>query len=345
MSISEYIKNLTRLSGISGFEHNVSGYLIGHLNSVCDDVTTDVLGNVIACKKSKKSGGKVMIEAHMDEIGMLVKAIDDDGFLLVSPVGGIDVRILPGSCVKVHGKEEYLGVVGAKPPHMMSDDEYTKVIDFEKIFVDVGMSKDEAIEAIGIGAMVTFDAEPTVLGKDYISSKCLDDRASVAVLLDCLDKLKNTDLGYDLYICACVQEEVGLRGSVTCSYAVNPDFAIAIDVTHATTPDESKGTFKCGVGPVVCVGPNIHDNLADNFKKVLKSEDISFETEVEGGNTGTDAWSIQTAREGIPTMLISLPLKYMHTPIETLSLKDCEKTSQALVTFLKSFEKTEDVLC
>jgi len=255
------------------------------------------------------------------------------------------VRILPGSCVKVHGKDVYLGVVGAKPPHMMSKDEYSKVIDFDKIYVDVGMSKDEAIDSIGIGAMVTFDAEPTCLQNGFISSKCMDDRASVAVLLDCLDKLKDVDLGYDLYFCACVQEEVGLRGSVTCAYAVNPDFAIAIDVTHATTPDESKLTFKCGSGPVVCLGPNIHSCLVENFIDVINRENISYEIEVEGGNTGTDAWSIQTAREGIPTMLISLPLKYMHTPIETLSITDCEKTSDSLVAFLKSFERTEDVLC
>ena len=345
MSISKYIEILTKLNGISGFEHNVSDYLLKHLSKVSDEVKTDALGNVIACKKSKKPNGKVMIEAHIDEIGMLVKAIDDDGFLLVSPVGGIDVRILPASCVKVHGNREYLGVVGAKPPHMMSADEYAKVIDFEQIYIDVGMSKEEAQTNIGVGAMVTFDANPTYLQNEFVSAKCMDDRASVAILLDCLDKLNGIDLGYDLYFCACVQEEVGLRGSVTAAYSVNPDFAIAMDVTHATTPDESKGTFKCGVGPVICLGPNIHDTLVNKFIKVMKKEDISYEIEVEGGNTGTDAWSIQTAREGIPTMLISLPLKYMHTPIETLSISDCEKTSHSLVTFLKSFSKTEDVLC
>ncbi len=345
MSISKYIEKLTCLDGVSGFEHNISAFLVNYLKSICDDVTIDALGNVIACKKSKKSGGKVMLEAHIDEIGMLVSAIDDDGFLLVSPVGGIDVRILPASCVKVHGKEKYLGVVGAKPPHMMSSDEYAKVIDFEQIYIDVGMSKEEAQANIGVGAMVTFDASPTHLQNDFMASKCMDDRASVATILDCLDKLKGIELGYDLYICACVQEEVGLRGSVTCAYSVNPDFAIAIDVTHATTPDESKGTFKCGVGPVICLGPNIHDTLVNNFIDTMKRSNISYEIEVEGGNTGTDAWSIQTAREGIPTMLISLPLKYMHTPIETISISDCEKTSHSLVTFLKSFEKTEDVLC
>ncbi|MBR2404868.1 MAG: M42 family peptidase, partial [Clostridia bacterium] len=252
---------------------------------------------------------------------------------------------LPASEVVVHGKKDYLGIVGAKPPHMMTSDEYSKTLDFTQLYVDVGMTKEQAEECIGIGAYVTFKGEYCQLQGDHVASKAMDDRASLAVLFDCADKLADCSLGYDLYICACVQEEVGLRGARTAAYSINPDLAIAIDVTHATTPDESKGTFKCGSGPVVCLGPNIHNALVNHFIDILKRDDVSYEIEVEGGNTGTDAWSIQTAREGIPTMLISLAVKYMHTPIETISLADCIKTSDALVSFLKSFEKTEDVLC
>lgn len=345
MSISQYIKTLSLLNGISGFEHNVSDFVANHFKGKGFEVTTDSMGNVIACKKLGEGHGKVMLEAHVDEIGMLVKSIDKNGFLFLSPVGGFDPRILPASEVVVHGKKDYLGIVGAKPPHMMSADEYSKTLDFAQLYVDVGMTKEQADDQIGIGAYVTFKGEYCKLHGDYVASKAMDDRASLAVLLDCADKLADASLGYDLYICACVQEEVGMRGALTAAYAINPDLAIAIDVTHATTPDESKGTFKCGCGPVVCLGPNIHNALVNHFIDILKREGVSYEIEVEGGNTGTDAWSIQTAREGIPTMLLSLALKYMHTPIETLSLADCVQTSDALVSFLKSFEKTEDVLC
>lgn len=345
MNIKNYIKTLTSLSGVSGFEYRVSDFLVDHLKNYCTQVNTDSLGNVIACKKSAKGNGKVMLEAHIDEIGMIVKSIDENGFLLVSPIGGIDPRTLLANTVIVHGKNDYVGIIGAKPPHMMSADEYAKVIDFKQLYIDVGMTKEQAEHELPVGSVICFESGVTELLDGHISSKCLDDRAAVAILLDCIDKLSGIDLGYDLYVCACVQEEVGLRGSVTAAYEVNPDFAVAIDVTHAATPDESKGTFKCGCGPVVCVGPNIHPILAENFVKHLKASSISYEIEVEGGNTGTDAWSIQTAREGIPTMLLSLPLKYMHTPVETMSLHDCEQISLSLSGFLKSFERTEDALC
>ncbi len=345
MSISDYIKKLTELNGISGYENDIGDYLFELFSSKFDDVYRDNMGNVIALKKSKTGNGKVMLEAHIDEIGFLVKSIDENGFLLVSPVGGIDPRIMLSSSVIVHGKSKYTGIVGAKPPHMMMSKDYCEVVGFDKMYIDVGMSYDEAMENIGIGAMITFDSEYMSLKNGYAYSKCMDDRASLAVLIDCADKLMNTDLGYNLYLCACVQEEVGLRGSLTAAYCVNPDMAIAMDVTHAKTPDESKVGITCGSGPCVCVGPNIHPSLVSAFEKAAKSIDVSYEIEVEGGNTGTDAWSIQTSREGIPTLLISLPLKYMHTPVETIQLDDCEKTSDALCEFLKSFDKTEDILC
>ena len=345
MSITKYMDELTQLHGISGFENGISDYLVELFSSKFDNVYKDNLGNVIALKKSKTGNGKVMLEAHIDEIGFLVKSIDENGFLLISPVGGIDPRIMLSSSVIVHGKTKYTGVVGAKPPHMMMSNEYSEVVGFDKMYIDVGMSYDEAVDNIGIGAMVTFDSKLEFLKNNYAYSKCMDDRASLAVLIDCVDKLQNTELGYNLYLCACVQEEVGLRGSLTAAYSVNPDIAIAMDVTHAKTPDESKVNIKCGSGPSVCVGPNIHPSLVYAFEKSAKSIDISYEIEVEGGNTGTDAWSIQTSREGIPTLLISLPLKYMHTPVETVLLDDCEKTSNALCEFLKSFDKTEDILC
>ncbi len=345
MNMIDEIKKISSLSAVSGFEQNVSDYLTERFKKLCDDVKIDSLGNVIALKKSKSGSGRVMLEAHIDEIGMIVKSIDENGFLLISPIGGIDPRILYGNTVVVHGVKDFIGVIGAKPPHVMTSEDYSDIVGFDKLYVDVGMNLTEAKENVPVGSVITFDSVTTELKNGYVASKSLDDRASVVILLDVLEKLKDTPLDFDLYVCACVQEEVGLRGSVVAAHSVNPDMAIAIDVTHATTPDESKNTFKCGCGPVVCKGPNIHKAMCKKFIECLDKASIPYEIEVEGGNTGTDAWSIQTAREGIPTLLLSVPLKYMHTPIETLCIEDCKNVSEAITVFLKSFERTGDILC
>ncbi len=346
MSIINDIKTLSHANGISGFEKGVAQYLKDELALYFNEVYTDNLGNVIALKKSANPCGKVMLEAHMDEIGLMVKKINEDGFLEVVPVGGIDPRILPGNIVTVHSNgNEFKGVIGAKPPHMMNADEYSEVLGFDKLFIDAGFDYDYASDNITIGATVTFDGEFCELKNNMLASKCMDDRASVAVLLDVARKISKTEFDFDVYITICVQEEVGLRGSAVAAYTVNPDFAIAIDVTHAKTPDESKVDISCGKGFAICKGPNIHPSLVSAFESFLIKEKIPYETEIEGGNTGTDAWAIQTAREGIPVMLLSLPLKYMHTPVEALCLDDCKALSGAIYKFLKSFKRTEDVLC
>ncbi len=345
MNLVKRIEELCKLCGVSGFEHNLSVYLENKLKELNLKIYSDSMGNIIGVKKSKIGSGKVMLEAHIDEIGLMVKSIDKNGFLLVVPVGGIDSRILCGSSVIVHGQKDYVGVIGAKPPHLMDKEEYDEILGFENLYIDVGMTREDAVANIPLGTTVTFHSDFVQLKGSQCFSKAMDDRAAVAVLLECIDKMKDTELGYDLYICFSVQEEVGMRGANIVSYSVNPDIAIAIDVTHASTPDEPKGTFKCGVGPVICKGPNIHKSVCERFIKVLQREQIPFEIEVEGGNTGTDAWAIQTAKAGIPTMLVSLPLKYMHTPVETLSITDCEHTVEALCAFLKSFDRTEGVLC
>ncbi len=347
MSLLENIRLLSKASAVSGFEKGIANYLKNILEQKLGMAYIDNMGNVIACKKSLSGCGSLMLEAHMDEIGFLVKRIDDMGFLEIVAVGGIDARILPGNSVTVHSNgRNFKGVIGAKPPHVMTAEEYDSVIGFDKLFIDCGFeSKEQAQRYITIGASVSFDNEFIRLKNNMLSSKTMDDRASVAVLLDVADKLSETELGYDLYIAICVQEEVGLRGSVTAAYGINPDFAIAIDVTHAKTPDEGKLDIKCGSGFAVCKGPNIHPRLVSSFISFLDKNDISYEIEVEGGNTGTDAWAIQTAGEGIPVMLLSLPLKYMHTPVECMSLDDCSALSDALEKYLLSFKRTEEVIC
>lgn len=344
MSLKENIKKLSCLNAVSGFEARLHSDLIPLFEKVADEVKTDALGNIIAIKKGTKKG-KVMIEAHMDEIGLMVTKIDDMGFLYFTNIGGIDARILPATKVKVHGKKTVTGIIGAKPPHLLGANEADKTIPADKLFIDIGFSKDEAEKIVSVGDFVTFYPNPVSLGKKCLASKCFDDRACIAILLDILEKLKTKKLPFDLYVVCMVQEEVGRRGAVCAAWDINPDFAIAIDVCHATTLDAKEGTFKAGSGTVITKGPNLHPELTKNIIKCLEDNKIKFSIEACGGDTGTDAWVIQTAKEGIPTSLFSVPLKYMHTPNEVLNIDDAKATSEGIYKFLVSQESAGEALC
>lgn len=237
------IEKLTSLCGVSGNEQNVADAVKGMFEKYCDTVYTDALGSVIGIKKGH-GNGRVMIEAHIDEIGLMITKITDDGFLKFTNIGGIDTRILPGNEVTVHGKKDLFGVVGAIAPHLLSAKELSSVIPKEKLFIDIGMSKSEAEKVVSVGDTVTFNAEFTMLGKRHIASKSQDDRTSVCVLLEVLKQLDETELPFDLYVVGAVQEEVGLRGSTTVTYGIDPDFAVAIDVCHGDTPTRRKIHFR-----------------------------------------------------------------------------------------------------
>lgn len=344
MSLKENIKKFSLLSAVSGFESNLQNDIIPIFSKYTDEIKTDAMGNIIAIKKGTKKG-KVMIEAHMDEIGLMVTKIDDNGFLYFTNIGGIDARILPATKVKVHGTKTVTGIIGAKPPHLLEANEADKTIPMDKLFIDIGLSKEKAEKIVSIGDFVTFYPNFLSLGKKNIASKCFDDRACVAILLEILEKLKNTKLPFDLYVVCAVQEEVGRRGAVCAATSINPDFAIAIDVCHATTFDAKDNTFKAGSGTVITKGPNLHPVLTQNIIDTLKENKIKFSIEACGGDTGTDAWVIQTAKEGIPTALFSVPLKYMHTPYEVLNIDDAKATSDGIYKFITSLESAGEALC
>lgn len=342
--IEQNIEKLTSLCGVSGNEQNVAEAVKGMFEKYCDTVYTDALGSVIGVKKGH-GDGKVMIEAHIDEIGLMVTKITDEGFLKFTNIGGIDTRILPGNEVTVHGKKDLFGVVGAIAPHLLSAKELSSVIPKEKLFIDIGMSKSEAEKVVSVGDTVTFNAEFTMLGKRHIASKSQDDRTSVSVLLEVLSQLDETKLPFDLYVVGAVQEEVGLRGSTTVTYGIDPDFAVATDVCHGDTPDASENTFPLGDGTVFEVGPNISKKLAKNIIKSMAENKIKYNIEACGGNTGTDAWAMQICKNGVPTALFSIPLRYMHTPYETVCVDDVKETANAIAQFLKGLKKAGDALC
>ena len=346
MDLAERIEYLSNLCGVSGYEMHAAEQVAELFAPYCDAVHTDALGSVIAVKRSRRpDAGRVMIEAHMDEIGMMVTDIDDNGFLSFTNIGGIDVRILPASEVVVHGTQDIFGVIGAKSPHILSAEERTKTLPMEQLYIDTGYTKADIERLVRVGDTVTFQNRTLRLKNDCISTKSQDDRTSVAILVEILRELRNTDLPFDLYAVAAVQEEVGLRGSGCAAYQIDPDFAIAIDVCHATTPDATKNTFSAGGGTVISRGPNIHPGLFSAICKALDTHNIAYAVDVDGGDTGTDAWAIQVARCGIPTALFSLPLRYMHTPIETVALCDVKTTAHGIAVFLNSLERTGDAVC
>lgn len=343
--IAQNIEKLSGLCGVSGSEDAVADTVKTMFEGYCDKVYKDSLGSVVGIKKGSDSTKRAMIEAHIDEIGLMVTKITDDGFLKFTNVGGVDVRILPGNEVTVHGKKELFGVCGAIAPHLLSKEELESVIPKEKLFIDIGFSKEEAQKYVSVGDCITFKSYPGYLGKKCYAAKSQDDRTSVCVLLDILKELENVTLPFDLYVVGAVQEEVGLRGSATVTYAIDPDFAIAIDVCHGDTPDASENTFPLSSGTVFEVGPNISKKLSENIIKAMDENNIKYSIEACGGNTGTDAWAMQICKNGVPTALFSLPLRYMHTPYETVCIDDVKETSNAVCAFLKSLKKAGDALC
>ncbi len=343
---TQLIKQLSELSGVSGYEHNAGEFVKQLFAKYCEEIKTDNMGNIIAIKKSSRNNPyKLMIEAHIDEIGLMVTNIDENGFLYFAAVGGIDPRILLANEVIVHGKEELFGIIGAKPPHVLSADEQTKTIPIDKLYIDIGLNEQQAKAKVSPGDVVTFRNKFAELKNGVVSTKSQDDRTSVAILVSVMKKLNNINCPYDLYFVASVQEEVGLRGAKTAAYGIDPDMAIVIDVCHASTPDGNDGVYDFGCGAVVTKGPNIHPKLLSRVLGALDANGIPYEIDIEGGDTGTDAWAIQVCRMGIPTVLFSVPLRYMHTPVEAVSTADLNVIVNSVCAFCSETENTEGWLC
>lgn len=348
MNVRDFLLQLSSMAGVSGHEYTCSGQIKNAFENYCDSVQQDNLGNVIGIKRSKRENAlKVMLAAHMDEIGLMVKEIDEKGFIRFTNIGGIDPRILPAQEVIVHGKKDLFGVIGAKPPHLQEKDEKEKAVKMEDMSIDVGMDMAKVKEIVSIGDVITFHSKPLSMHNQYICGKSLDDRAGIAVILECLKELNKVEIDVDLYAVATVQEEVGLRGAIVSSYHINPDIGIAIDVCHGETPDAPKeSTYNTGKGAVITIGPNIHPKLVKKLKDIAKQYGIPYQIDVEPGSTGTDAWAMQVTRSGIPTLLLSFPVRYMHTTVETLCYTDVSGAGKLLAFFIKAIESNwEELLC
>ena len=290
----------------------------------------------------------VILAAHMDEIGLMVKQIDSKGFIRFAMIGGVDQRVLPAQEVVIHGKKDIPGIIGNKPPHIQEPEERSKAIKAEDMFIDTGLSSAEVNEFINVGDYITFKRNQSELFNKCLASNALDDRAGIATILCALEELEYLKFDSDVFAVATAQEEVGLRGAVVSSYSISPNLGIAVDVCHGNMPEiPEEDTQKLGGGPVLAVGPNIHPKLFQKLKEVCEDFKIPFQINPEPSSTGTDAWAIQITREGIPTALISIPLRYMHTSVETICIDDIKLGGRLLALFSASLRKNfvEELLC
>ena len=329
---------LTTAPGVSGRENGAAETFSAVLMPYCEKIETDALGNVIASVKGfDKSRKTLMLEAHMDKIGLMVRHITKEGFLLVCPIGGFDTKILPATSVRIYGKEVIHGIICSIPPHIQSSD---KAPDINMLCVDTGLSPEHVSSLIKIGDVMEFETDFTALGDNMVTASALDDRAGLAVIVKTLEKLKGTALPFNIAIVGAVQEEVGLRGAGSAAYKINPQAAICIDVCHGKTPDASgRDTFEMGKGPVITVGPNVQKSVSNRFIKTAKKEEIPYQIDVDSGCTGTDAWVVQVARKGVYTGLLSLPLRYMHAGYEVLHISDAENAACLLAAVIKDLGK------
>lgn len=349
MSEVKLLRDLSNAFGPSGDEGQVREILRRELESCADEVKVDRLGNILFFHSGKEGYPRIMLSAHMDEVGVIVTFIEDGGFLRFETIGGIPSITLPGQRIMFRGKDrEFKGIVGTKPPHIMSADEQNKVIPIEDLFIDIGAENLEKTKAMGvdIGMMGVFDVEFEELGEDYVRGKALDDRAGCAVLAAVFKTLK--DSPYNLVAVGSVQEELGMRGARTAAYQVDPNYGLALEGTFAadvpgTRPDRMSSKLKGG--PVI----TIMDKTVMTDPTILKTlinmgheKNIPFQfKKVPVG--ATDAGAILLTKSGIPSGVVAVPCRYIHGPAAIAHMEDLRNTASLVVEFIKNISADQEI--
>jgi tetrahedral aminopeptidase len=340
LELTPFLKELLSLPGLSGYESPVRDKLIKAWRPLVDELETSPLGSLHGLRKGhgEEPRPSILLAAHMDAIGLMTTSIEE-GFLHITEVGGIDHRILPGQQVTVHARRDLPGVIIQPPPALLPDDISGKPVPMQYLLVDTGLTVEEVNKLVRPGDIISFAQPPLELSGDTMAGHSLDNRASVAAVTLCLQELTNIRHKWDVWAVATSQEEETLGGAKTSSYAIRPDLAIAIDVTFAKgpgTPDH--GTFPLDDGLTLGWGANMHPVLYTKFKELAEQLDIPNHIEIMPGRSGTDALALQVTAEGIPTMVIGIPLRYMHTPVELVALRSITRTARLLSEFIKSLD-------
>lgn len=332
----ELLKELTQTVGVSGCEENITALLKKKL-SLYGDVTVDSMNNVFC---TFGEGYHFLLDAHLDEIGLIVTDITDDGFIKFSNCGGIDARPLPAMEVSVWGREEVKGVISTLPPHLQSASDEKKIPKLSELAIDTGLTKDKLEKLVSLGDRITFKRNFTPLLNGLVSASCLDDRSGVAAILMCLDELKN--LGCKVTVMFSSQEEVGTRGAKVGPYAKSVDEAISVDVSFALTPGCDKS--ECGElskGAMIGFSPILDKEISRKLVDDAEKNNIPYQCEIMSGRTGTNADVISISERGIKTALISIPEKYMHQRVEVVDTADVESVSRLICAYIK--ERIGDV--
>jgi endoglucanase len=345
MNDIEFLKQLCTSHAPSGREH----WLYPVVKEAFEPFGKVSLGKLNNIYVHKKGRGKesIMLMAHADEVFLMVTELCENGFLRFKS-SGIDAKTLVSQEVYVHGKETILGIIGIKPPHLMSEEDRKKAISSEDLLIDTGLSKEKLQSLINIGDYVTLKRNFYELLNSNVTCKAIDDRAGIAAMYACAKELQNINHDLDVYFVSSCQEEVGHRGARVGSFEIKPTMAIAIDVTFDSGPmGATERENKLGSGPVICIGPNIHPKFRKKLMDIGKEYNIPYQVEVEPGSTGTDAWDIQIIGEGIPTLLISIPIKYMHTSVEMVNMEDIKNTGRIMAKLIEKLksEEVEELLC
>ena len=369
----DFLKQLVETPSPTGSEEQVAALVRARLAPIATEIETDIMGSVharlagtgsangcadggVTCGEGGEGAAgeagvnatgavpSVMLCAHMDEVGLMVHYISDEGYLSVSAIGGVDAAILPGLRVDVHTATGTLrGVVGRMPIHLIKADDRKTVTPLDQLVIDIGMPAEKVKELVHVGDSITYGVGFEEFGEGMAVSRAFDDKAGVWVACRVMELLAESGgAAADYIACATVQEEIGTRGAITSAYGVNPGIGLALDVTHATDYpgiDKAKfGAIYCGRGPVIAKGPNINPVVFKRLCAAAEKAGIEYQIEAEPGVTGTDARSIQVARDGICCGLISIPLRYMHTPTEVISLADAEATAKLIAQFVRDVD-------
>jgi len=311
-----------------------------------DEISISRVGSLHGLKKGVLGTGKslrpsIMIATHMDAIGMMVSRMDE-GFLHIAPVGEVDARVLPSAQVIVHASsgEELPAVIALPPARFLPESEGNGIVDINYLLVDTGLTQREVEKKVQVGDLVSFVSEPLELAGDVLSGHSLDNRASVAALTVCLEELQGRNHFWDVWAVATVQEETSYLGAYTSAFQLRPDIAIAVDATFARGPGaDGWETHTLGKGVGLCIGPNMHPFMHKKLKELADKLEIPWFLDVAPTDSGTDATAMQTAMEGIPTALVEFPIRYMHTPVEAVSVKDIQRVGRLLAEFVVSLKE------
>jgi endoglucanase len=338
--LKETLKKLISLPGLSGYETPAREVIKNAWHPLVDEISLSPLGSLHAFKRGTGPDPRpsILLAAHMDAIGLMVTGLQE-GLLRFTEVGGVDPRILPGLRVTIHGRKDLPGVVVQPPDYLLEPSQRGKSVAMEYLFIDMGLEDKEVNELVKVGDLVSFAQEPLELSGKTIVGHSLDNRISIAAITYCLQELQHMKHNWDVWAVATVQEEETLGGGFTSPFQLNPTIAVAIDVTFGKGPGANDWrTVNLSKGPTLAWGPNAHPYIHKKFLDVAEELEIPFQKEYIPRHSGTDAYAMQVVAGGFPTMVIGIPLRYMHTPVEMIALKDMERAGRLIAETIVRLE-------